>query len=51
MCAVYVPFLQDALHTVPLGWRDWALIGAVALPILVVVEAYKIIIWRRMKAK
>jgi len=22
ICAVYVPFLQEALHTVPLGWAD-----------------------------
>ena len=39
--AVYVPFLQRALHTVALGWQDWALLLAVAAPVFVVVEAYK----------
>jgi len=48
ICAVYVPFLQDALHTVPLSWQDWALIAAIALPVLGVVELYKWVVWRRM---
>ena len=26
VCAVYVPFMQQAFHTVPLGWEDWGLI-------------------------
>ncbi len=46
VCAVYVPFLQGVLHTVPLGWQDWALMLAVAAPVFVVFEAYKIIRWR-----
>ena len=41
VCAVYVPFLQTALHTVPIGLTDWALIVAVAAPILVISEVYK----------
>lgn len=37
-CAVYVPFLQDALHTVPLRWSDWCLMTLVAAPIFVVTQ-------------
>ena len=33
VCAVYVPFLQQALHTVPLGWADWGLMLVVAAPV------------------
>ncbi len=40
-CAVYVPFLQEALHTTAMGWEDWALIIIVALPIFVITELYK----------
>ncbi len=43
VCAVYVPFLQDALHTVPLGPGDWGLMLLVAAPVLVLSEVYK---WR-----
>ncbi|WP_295420396.1 HAD-IC family P-type ATPase [Sulfurovum sp.] len=43
VAAVYVPFLQDALHTVPLGWEDWLLIFEVAIPIFIATEIYKII--------
>ena len=46
VAAVYVPFMQDALHTVPLGWTDWALIAAVAVPIFVIMESYKWLRWR-----
>jgi len=41
VCAVYVPFLQQALHTVPLGWADWGLVFLVGLPILIMAETYK----------
>jgi Ca2+-transporting ATPase len=43
--AVYVPFLQDALHTVPLRWQDWLLIFEIAAPIFIVVEVYKWLEW------
>lgn len=42
VAAVYVPFLQRALHTVPLGWWDWFVIIVIAAPIFLVVEAVKI---------
>jgi Ca2+-transporting ATPase len=45
-CAVYVPFLQDALHTVALGWEDWVIIFLVALPLFIMTEFYK---WIRVK--
>jgi Ca2+-transporting ATPase len=41
VCAVYLPFMQDALHTSPLGLADWALIFGLALPVLAVPELYK----------
>ncbi|GBE22798.1 calcium-transporting ATPase 1 [bacterium BMS3Bbin01] len=43
VAAVYVPFLQKVLHTVPLRWEDWLLMLAVAIPIFLVVEAIKIL--------
>jgi Ca2+-transporting ATPase len=48
VCALYLPFLQQVLHTVPLGWREWGLILAVALPILLVTELFK---WRRWRKR
>ncbi|RRS32408.1 MAG: ATPase [Epsilonproteobacteria bacterium (ex Lamellibrachia satsuma)] len=51
VAAVYVPFLQDALHTVPLGWKDWLLIFEVAVPIFIVTEIYKMIEWMIMDRK
>jgi Ca2+-transporting ATPase len=49
VCAVYVPFLQKALHTVPLGWADWGLIFVIALPIFIMTEAYKWLRWQKAK--
>ncbi len=46
VCAVYVPFLQQALHTVPLGWAAWGLMLAVAAPVFLVTETYKWWRWR-----
>ena len=45
-CAVYVPFLQEMLHTVPLGWQDWLLMAAVAVPVFVLPEIYKRVVFR-----
>ncbi len=39
--AVYTPFLQSALHTVPLGWSDWGLIALLAAPVFVCAESVK----------
>jgi Ca2+-transporting ATPase len=49
IAAVYVPFLQNALHTVPLEWEDWLLIFEVSMPIFVAVEIYKSVEWIVMK--
>jgi Ca2+-transporting ATPase len=46
VCAVYLPFLQQALHTVPLGWADWGWMLAIAAPVFLVTEAWK---WSRMR--
>ena len=46
VAAIYTPFLQTALHTTPLGWEDWGLIFALALPILLITETYK---WLRFR--
>ncbi len=43
VAALYVPFLQRVLHTVPLSVQDWIAIFAVMLPLLVVPEIYKLI--------
>ena len=51
VAAVYVPFLQEALHTVPLKWEDWLLIFETAVPIFVVVELYKSFEWWIMKKR
>ena len=45
-CAVYIPFLQEMLHTVPLGWQDWVLMAAVAVPVFVLSEIYKRVVFR-----
>ena len=50
MCAVYVPFLQRALHTVPLRWEDWALMLLVAIPIFLITEIVKWLHWRFRRA-
>jgi P-type Ca2+ transporter type 2C len=39
--AVYVPFLQEALHTTALGVEDWLVIVAFALPVPVIGEVLK----------
>jgi Ca2+-transporting ATPase len=41
ICAVYLPFLQEALHTTALGWSDWGIILLVALPLFGITEMYK----------
>ena len=41
VCAVYVPFLQRALHTVPLAPLDWLWIVLLCLPVFIVREALK----------
>lgn len=51
IAAVYVPFLQHLLHTVPLRLEDWLLIFEVAVPIFIAVESYKWFEWRIMKKK
>ncbi|HNS44501.1 MAG TPA: HAD-IC family P-type ATPase, partial [Alphaproteobacteria bacterium] len=39
--AVYTPFLQLGLNTVPLGLQEWSLIFLAATPLLLLTEAYK----------
>jgi P-type Ca2+ transporter type 2C len=43
VAAVYVPFLQNVLHTVPLALSDWLLMLVVAVPIFLVVEGIKVL--------
>lgn len=45
-CAVYIPFLQDALHTTALAWEDWGIIFLISLPIFIITEIYKWIRWK-----
>ena len=51
VAAVYLPFLQEALHTVPLRIEDWLLIFEAAVPLFVVVELYKWFEWWIMKKR
>ncbi len=48
-CAVYVPFLQNALHTTAMGWKDWGVIVLVSVPIFILTELYKWIRWNKWK--
>lgn len=41
LCAIYVPFFQNALHTVPLTAGHWGLIAVVSLPVFAVCELVK----------
>jgi Ca2+-transporting ATPase len=41
VAVVYVPVLQNALHTTTLGLADWGLILIVAVPIFLLTEIYK----------
>lgn len=43
--AVYTPFLQKVLHTVPLSLSDWLIIIPVAFSIVVFEEARKLFMW------
>jgi Ca2+-transporting ATPase len=45
LAAVYVPFLQLVLHTVPLTLNDWGLVLGFSLLPIVVVEGVKLV-WR-----
>ncbi|GMR04120.1 MAG: calcium-transporting P-type ATPase, PMR1-type [Thermodesulfobacteriota bacterium] len=45
--AVYTPFMQNALHTVPLGGGDWLLMFMVAAPVFILAELVKWLNWRR----
>ncbi len=40
--AVYLPFLQDALHTVPMTRGDWLVLLVVGLPLLLIGELVKV---------
>lgn len=43
IAAVYVPYLQVVLHTVPLRLVDWGVVVLTAIPIFLVVESIKTI--------
>ncbi|MCA9048901.1 MAG: HAD-IC family P-type ATPase, partial [Planctomycetaceae bacterium] len=49
LCAIYLPWLQKALHTVPLTLADWGIILAVAAPVFVISEIAKWVSWRRSR--
>ena len=46
VAVLYVPFLQEAFHTEPLGWPEWTAVWAVALVRLGVIEGLKVSPWR-----
>lgn len=45
---LYVPFMQRALSTTGLGWREWFLVLALSLPLFVVPETIK---WLRSRRR
>lgn len=45
--AVHIPFMQHALDTVALEWKDWGLILLVSMPIFLATEIYKILVWKK----
>jgi Ca2+-transporting ATPase len=47
LAAVYLPFMQRALHTVPLDGFDWVVMLVIAAPLLVASESLKRLSWRR----
>jgi Ca2+-transporting ATPase len=47
LAAVYLPFMQRALHTVALDGFDWLVMLALAAPLLVASETVKRLSWRR----
>lgn len=47
LAAVYVPFMQKILHTVPLSLADWAVILPIAATIVFVEEARKLVMRAR----
>jgi len=51
ICAVYVPFLQTALHTVPLSLTDWLIMLGVAAPLFVISEFAKALLRPKSRGK
>jgi Ca2+-transporting ATPase len=49
IAAQYVPFMESALGTVPLGWREWGLVMLVSSTIFIADEVRKLV-QRRAKA-
>ena len=47
--SMYIPFMQDILHVEPITAIEWFTVLALALPILIVMEIYKIINKRIIK--
>jgi Ca2+-transporting ATPase len=47
VAVVYMPFLQNAFNTVPLGPDDWLWILAVSVPVFLIGEAAKTVQWRK----
>ena len=47
LIAVYLPALQEPLHTTALEWTHWVVIGVAAIPIVILGEAMK---WQRRRS-
>jgi P-type Ca2+ transporter type 2C len=44
---IYLPFLQNAFHTVPLSARDWLIATGVAATLLLTMEIVKLVLRAR----
>jgi len=51
LLAIYTPFLQKILHTVPLNFSDWVFATSVAVSIIILEEIRKFFIRRKMSKK
>ena len=51
LLALYVPFLNNVLGVVPLHLNDWVLVFAVALGMLIIVEAVKYLTWNATRIR
>ena len=49
VCAVYVPFLQKALHTEALSGQHWLVIIGAGIPVIVISEIYKWYLRRQVR--
>jgi magnesium-transporting ATPase (P-type) len=48
---IYVPFLQEIFSTAPIGWKDWAALIVIPIPVVLLEEMRKAIYNKMRKNK